>query len=295
MKTDLIWPTAFVGRAGGLMSVLMASLLAGCSHLGPTATDPSADDPAPKLTHLYDYQLIDSQRQTPLTLPGLVEQLAHADVIFVGEYHGNHASHLLQAQLQAALYAQHPHQVLSLEQFERDDQNTLERYLEGQIGEKTLIKATDAWPNYAGSYRPMVHFAKRHLLPVIAANAPGAIVRCVGRHGPDYLKRLPDTQTAWVAQTPFYNPKAYQAKFAQLMQRGSHKAASASASETAPDLNARQRRSYQAQLLRDNTMAESILKAKRQYPKHKCSTSMAPFTATKNSALLRPWPIAPQS
>ncbi|KUJ73031.1 hypothetical protein AVO41_00500 [Thiomicrospira sp. WB1] len=212
------------------------------------------------LTHAYDYRLIDSQTHTIIQLPELVRKLAQADVIFVGEFHGNHASHLLQAKLQTALFAQNPNQVLSMEQFERDDQTPVERYLESQIGEKTFIDQADAWPNYAGSYRPLMEFAKRHFLPVIAANAPGDIVRCVSRHGPDYLARLPDNQRHWVATDAFYNPPAYQQKFIDFMQAQRHGKA-----DKTP-LNERQQRSYQAQLLRDNTMAESILNAKRAHP-----------------------------
>jgi uncharacterized iron-regulated protein len=238
--------------------------LSGCSLFPSPQANSAAQNPPAQLaplTHLYDYHLLDRDTRAPINLPGLVKKLAVADVIFVGEYHGNQASHLLQAQLQAALFAQHPNQILSLEQFERDDQVVIERYLDCQIGEKTLIDEADAWPNYAGSYRPLVEFAKRHFLPVIAANAPGDIVRCVGRHGQSYLSRLPDDQRDWVAQTPFYNPPAYQQKFERFMQQAqSHQGADNTA------LTERQLRSYQAQLLRDNTMAESILTAKRQSP-----------------------------
>ncbi|WP_019895164.1 ChaN family lipoprotein [Hydrogenovibrio halophilus] len=240
--------------------------LSGCSQFPSSQSDSVAQNPPAQfapLTHLYDYHLIDRDTREPTNLPGLVKKLAHADVIFVGEYHGNQASHLLQAQLQAALFAQHPNQILSLEQFERDDQAVIERYLESQIGEKTLTDETDAWPNYTGSYRPMIEFAKRHFLPVVAANAPGRIVRCVGRHGPDYLNRLPPNQRDWVAQNPFYDPPGYQPRFFEFVTGQAH---GESTSPKKTDVTQRQRQSYQAQLLRDNTMAESLLNAKRDHP-----------------------------
>ncbi len=71
-----------------------------------------------------------------MSLQTLVESLKDVDVVFIGEFHGNQASHLLEAQLQAKLYQQRPNQVVSLEQFNRDQQAILNRYLDGEIGEK---------------------------------------------------------------------------------------------------------------------------------------------------------------
>lgn len=80
--------------------------------------------------------------------------------------------------------------VLSMEQFTRDAQPLMDDYLTGKIGEQYLIQKANAWPNYESDYRPLVEFAKSQQLPVIAANAPKPIVRCIGRVGIDYLDRL---------------------------------------------------------------------------------------------------------
>jgi len=208
------------------------------------------------LSTLYDYHLIETDSQTPISLANLVKKLADKDVIFIGEFHGNHAIHLFQAQLQARLYQQTPHQVLSMEQFNRDQQTILNRYLDSEIGEKTLIKEAPTWSNYAGSYRPVIEFAKRHFIPVVAANAPANTVRCVGRLGKNYLKKLADSDLQYIPSNPFYSDPAYQAQFEQFMQAGkaSHKRSSQS------------NNSYFAQLLRDNSMAESINSAYQQSP-----------------------------
>jgi uncharacterized iron-regulated protein len=57
-----------------------------------------------------------------------------------------------------------------------------------------------AWPNYAEAYRPLVEYAKERRLPVIAANAPAEVVRCVMQEGPDYLTRLPAAKRGWAAK-----------------------------------------------------------------------------------------------
>ncbi|MDG4869738.1 ChaN family lipoprotein, partial [Guyparkeria sp. 1SP6A2] len=84
--------------------------------------------------------------------------------------------------------------VLSMEQFSRDSQPYLDQYLQGEIGEQYLIEQSNAWPNYASDYRPLVELAKHHQRPIIAANAPKNMVRCIGQQGIEYLDKLPKEQ-----------------------------------------------------------------------------------------------------
>lgn len=209
------------------------------------------------LQTLYDYQIVDSQSQRYLNLDQAVAKLKDSDVIFIGELHGHHGSHLLQSQLQQALYALQPNQILSMEQFERDTQSAVSRYLYGEIGENAFIKQSRAWDNYTGSYRPLVEFAKTHGVEVVAANAPTDIVRCVGREGESYLTKLNTEELALIARQPFSNDAVYEAKFKTYMEKG----------KRAADPQ-RLQQSYIAQLLRDNTMAESIYLAKKSAPNH---------------------------
>jgi len=175
-----------------------------------------------------------------------------------GQYHGHQASHLLQSRVQAQLHRLRPAQVLTMEQFNVDYQQELDRYLQGKTGEAEMIEDADAWPNYRGSYRPLVEFARNHQLPVIAANAPVDIVRCIGRRGPDYLEQLSDDRRQYLPDDPFLDTKAYRAKFVEAIT-GSH-------SSGDPTMSERMNNSYKAQLLRDNTMASRILAARQQNP-----------------------------
>lgn len=204
----------------------------------------------------YDTQLYNQDWQVT-DLNHLVHALKEVDVIFIGEYHGNHASHLLQTQLLSLLFQQHPQLILSLEMFNRDHQDILNDYLDGFIGEQTLINDAPAWPNYKASYRPSVEFAKQHFLPVIAANASADIVRCIGSQGDQYITKLDKTEKQHIAQQPFAKIAGYKDKFNALMQGASHAS------------DSRMRNTYLAQITRDNTMAESILKALKNHPGHK--------------------------
>ena len=202
----------------------------------------------------YNSIILNSQTRQPITPQQLTAQLKGVDVVFLGEFHGNHASHWLQAQLQNLLYQQHPNQVLSMEQFNRDQQPILNRYLDGEIGEAYLVNEAPAWDNYTASYRPLVEFAKQHFLPVIAANAPADTVRCIGRQGEAYLEKLTTEEASLIAQQPLQEVEGYRALFMNFMDGSSHFD------------EGKANNSYLAQLSRDNTMAESILKALQANP-----------------------------
>ncbi|SFL84001.1 ChaN family lipoprotein [Marinobacter zhejiangensis] len=233
--------------------LMVVALLAeaGCTTLN--ATDVATNPP---LQTLYDTRLIDAATAAAQTLPALTPQLASADVVVIGEYHGHPAAHLLQSQVQQALYQARPNQVLTLEQFAIDRQPALDLYLQGETGEREMMEDAAAWDNYRASYRPLVEFAIANGLPVVAANAPANVVRCVGRLGPGYLDSLPAEVRDTLPEQPFVGSDAYRDKFLSAMGEGRHGAGD----------QGRLMNSYQAQLLRDNTMASRILLAHQQHP-----------------------------
>ena len=236
---------------------LCSLALTGCAASGQSAPVAELTDrPASQ----YDSRLVNPATGQTLTIQALASQLVDTDVVVIGELHGHHASHLLQARLQQALWRQQPQQVLTMEQFNLDHQPALNDYLTGQTGETEMREDAHAWDNYRASYRPLVEFAKQHSFPVIAANAPAGIVRCVGRQGPDYLQRLNKDRRQALPDQPFLDTPAYKNKFLDAI-RGSH----GSNDDT---LSGRLLNTYNAQLLRDNTMAARILEARKRHPGH---------------------------
>ena len=250
---------------------LMLAMLAGCGHMSERVT---AQPPSVPLTHFYEFQLIRSTDQQSVTTAQLAKELADSDVIFIGEVHSHSASHYLQIQLLSALYQNNPQLILSMEQFERDKQAVVDAYLDNQIGEQTLIDQGRAWPNYASDYRPLVEFAKAHHIPVIAANAPKDLVRCIAQKGLDIVDKLPAQQRAYLADDLTQSSAAYQAKFHQLMTQagawhGQPQVKPHGAHEPGHGAqNGKLSNSFYAQLARDNTMAASIAHALDAHPNH---------------------------
>lgn len=110
---------------------------------------------------------------------GLLYEVKHAldilmdyNVIFVGEEHGDPVSHRAELTLLKGLAKRDPNLVLALEMFERDVQEILNTYLKGELSEKKFLSLSRPWPNYREDYRPLIEFAKKKGLSVIAANIP---------------------------------------------------------------------------------------------------------------------------
>ncbi len=218
------------------------------------------------LVHFYDYQWsLPAEPTQVIATEQVAEQLKGFDVVFFGELHNHPGIHLAQMELFAELYRLNPNISLSLEQFERDEQAMLDQYLAGEIGEEYLIEQTRAWRNYRSSYRPLVEFARERGSPVIAANAPKQMVVCVGRSGLEVLDKFSDEERQHVARDVDVTEGAYWRKFSGVMHGSSAHGTSAD-SESLKLMQSMRRRSFAAQALRDDTMAESIARHLQQLP-----------------------------
>ncbi|MCV6625340.1 MAG: ChaN family lipoprotein, partial [Cellvibrionaceae bacterium] len=103
---------------------------------------------------------------------------------------------------------------------------------------------------------PLVEIARQQKLPVVAANAPRKLVKCVGREGPEYLDSLAPEARSLVAAKVDISDSPYRQKFLSNM-RGME------LSET------RIAQMFGAQMSWDATMAESIAKHLKAKPGRK--------------------------
>lgn len=231
-----------------------------------TACSPDSAEEQSTLAHLYDYRWslpADPDRAISTTEVSAV--LHQYDVIFFGELHNHPGIHLAQMELFSRLYQANSNISLSMEQFERDTQPLLDQYMAREIGEEYLIEQARAWDHYRSSYRPLVEFARNRQIPVIASNAPKQMVVCVGRLGLDVLDKYPPQQRQYVAQEINVSEGAYWQKFKDFMNADSaHQAPSDSDSQAI--MQTMTRRSFAAQALRDDTMAESIARHLKNNP-----------------------------
>ena len=227
--------------------------------LGACATSPATT--ADSLKDLTDYALVytDGGKATPksVSISEAADVLKTFDVIFVGEEHRHPGNHLAQMALFRAIQERVPNMSLSMEQFERDVQGVVDNFMAGKIGEQVLRTKGRAWDNYPVSYRPLVEYAKERGLSVIAAEAPGSVIRCVGEKGAAFLATMKPEQREWAAAQLNLNEGAYKDKYMRFAAGdGSHGEDADKDKPKGPSAAAV--RSFEAQVTRDDTMAESI-------------------------------------
>ena len=226
------------------------------------------------ILNLYDTFLVNTDNNKVVSLEAAADDLVTYDVVFFGELHAHSGNHLAQMRMFQALHDRNPEITLSLEHFERDVQPVVDQYLAGEIGEKVLEKDGRGWPNYKSSYRPLVEFAKNNELPVIASEAPKSAVICVGRKGPEIIDEIPMPDRGWLAADLHIDEGPYMDKFMEFISEssthgGSRKKSDAGEGEEAGEepamdpemaeiMRVMSMRSFSAQVLRDDTMAESI-------------------------------------
>jgi uncharacterized iron-regulated protein len=169
-------------------------------------------------------------------------------VIFIGEEHESRVCHHAELTILKGLAERDSNLVLALEMFERDVQNILDAYLIGKISEKKFLKQARPWPNYLEDYRPLVEFAKKKGMPVIAANIPrraAAAVAMANKVSPDVMGE----DRRYLPKTLHLKSKEYYKRFASSMEEMPH---------FTPMKDMKVDGLYKAQVLKDAVMAASV-------------------------------------
>jgi uncharacterized iron-regulated protein len=128
---------------------------------------------------------IDLHRGEPLTFGTMLEDLAEAQVIYVGERHRIPRHHEVQARIVEELAAKGVPLVVGLEQLETFQQPVVDRFNRGEIDFDQLAEVADwgkRWNNYR-QYRAILEAAQKAGAPVLALNARAEVVRKVFRGG----------------------------------------------------------------------------------------------------------------
>jgi len=187
------------------------------------------------------------------SLAAIFEAMDPAEVVLVGEEHGDTVGHRLEAALLTGAlerYRGTPRWVmLSLEMFERDVQYVLDEYLTGLIAEAHFLDSARPWEEYAMRYRPLVETARAWRIPVVAANAPRRYVNRVTREGPGSLADLGPLAKHYLPPLPYPGPSdRYRAQWDALMSGQDH----------GVDLG---ENALQAQALWDASMGHAVVEA----------------------------------
>ncbi|MFP3982749.1 MAG: ChaN family lipoprotein [Desulfurivibrionaceae bacterium] len=116
----------------------------------------------------------------------IMEKMAESRVIYVGETHVRFADHQLQMRVIRALYQRHPEMAIGMEMFPAGVQETLDKYIRGEIDERQFLKEVDYFQNWGYDYRfyqNIMQFARKHDIPVLGLNLDRNIVNTTFRQG----------------------------------------------------------------------------------------------------------------
>ena len=215
------------------------------------AADPSID----RLTSVRD-----GRTGEAVPLSAMIDRLAGAEVVFLGESHDDETTHRVELEVYNGLLARRGNQVvLAMEMFERDVQPVLDDYVAGRIDEATFLARSRPWANHGTAYRALIERAKELGRPVIASNFPLPLRRRVAAEGADVLKNLPEGERSHAPREFLPNTEAYWRRADNAM-RG-HAGMMPGGKDPASRL-------HSPQSLWDNAMGEACADALDKYPGH---------------------------
>ncbi|MCD6176277.1 MAG: ChaN family lipoprotein [Candidatus Cloacimonetes bacterium] len=211
-----------------------------------------------------EYKIINTKINKEIELKEMVERLSDYDIIFFGEYHDNKILHSLEIELLKMFYANNKNIIVSMEMFERDVQPVLDQFLSDKISEENFLANSRPWPNYETDYKPIIEFAKENKLPVVAANIPRRYANMISKQGLNALDSLSAEEKKFIAKKHIVFADEYKTRFMQTMKSNmEHSSKMPKGMMMNLDLI------YAAQCIKDDTMAESILKFHRIPPRRK--------------------------
>jgi uncharacterized iron-regulated protein len=169
--------------------------------------------------------------------------------VFLGENHATAPHQQLHADVIAALVKRGRKVMVGLEMLTRPKQTPLDQFWKGESLRSQFLKDGDwkgQWGYGYNFYSPIFEVCRTHRVPMVALNVPRDWVRTVGQKGfagltPEQTKELPSTMALDNAN--------HRAVFASLM--GGH-----------PPTGPRGENIYAAQVLWDEGMADSAIKAR---------------------------------
>ncbi len=177
-----------------LVSVFGLALVVGCSTpsasvSGGAAEASRVDDAvaeplwaAPPIERAVT--VFDGRTGAVLTFEQMLDRLAAADAVFLGESHIDETTHRVEYEVYDRLLdRRNGAVVLAMEMFERDVQPVLDAYLAGRIEEADFLQQARAWGQYRSAYRPLIERARAGGHPVIASNFPRPLTRRIAREG----------------------------------------------------------------------------------------------------------------
>jgi uncharacterized iron-regulated protein len=231
-------------RSAALWGLLLILAASGCAALREKTPLPLRLQGLSTGLKPGDIVVTDSGRI--VSFANLMDDLLDRQVIYVGETHVSVADHQLQLRILEALHARNTNVALALEMFPRNVQPVLDQWSAGSLDEEQFLSKAQWQENWGYPfflYSPLLLYCRDNHLPVIALNAPPAIVREVAREG---LARLKPDERAQLAEHFDFTNSAHRSAIREIYEQ--HVPAGIAGFDSF----------YEAQLAWEETMAKTL-------------------------------------
>jgi uncharacterized iron-regulated protein len=175
---------------------LVFSCLAGCASLGGIVPHPA---PRPQSLRLAVGDIIETATGKVISMDELVDRLAGASIVYVGEMHTSTWDHKTQLTILRKLHDKGQCTEMGMEMFPRSAQPVLDRYVRKEITEEEFLKEVhwdEVWGFPFPLYRGLLDFARNHGMPVLGLNAPHPVVSKIAKSGLESLSTVEREQVA---------------------------------------------------------------------------------------------------
>jgi uncharacterized iron-regulated protein len=175
-----------------LIAVPLATAQAGGS--APRTGEVGSDLPYPPGQLPRPDEIVHVPTGLDLSFDGMMDMVAGARLVCIGESHDNTRAHQAQLQIIRDLDRRFPGRIaIGMEMFRQPQQEVLDRWTRGELGELEFLEAVEwqtTWSMDFGYYRAILDFARERHVDVIALNPSRDLQEAVRRAG---LDALPET------------------------------------------------------------------------------------------------------
>ncbi|MEM9067540.1 MAG: ChaN family lipoprotein [Myxococcota bacterium] len=227
------------------VSLLCVVLMATCA-----ARQQSPDSPEDVVRSTPEAErIVDLRTGEDVEESALLADLRSVRAIYLGEQHDAPLDHAMQYRILRALYLEDASLVVGMEMLQRPFQPAADQWVAGRLDEESFRRESEwdqRWGVDIRLYRPMLELIRSRAIPLYALNAPRELTRAVALAGVDGLS---EEQRAQLPEMDLENA-AHRAMVEAAMAGHPH----------GDDSDAFERL-YQAQVVWDETMAESVANA----------------------------------
>jgi uncharacterized iron-regulated protein len=158
---------------------------------------------------------------TGLKIPvdGAMKMIESSQVVYVGEAHTNLHAHRVQLEVLKELHRRFPGRTaLGMEMFREPQQESLDRWVRGELTEPEFLKASrwyENWHDDFGYYREILHFAREEKIDVVALNPSRELQRTVAMSS---MEEIPADMAAQLPEMAPADP--YQRRMIEAIYQG---------------------------------------------------------------------------